>query len=190
MTKRMIAMAVALMLLCPMLALAEDAPAEEPRQIIGFVFGDSANQDLDVSAILVGGLKACFWLAIPEDGPEASEYWGKCVRYTLDGEEPEELGFAEPLTLEIAGEALYGELVSCEEEALILKGWDKDFLGKEITFHITKDTVAHQAGGGEGSPELTALGADYVEIFRAGRTCHVYYDPDTMEALWLEAVNG
>ncbi len=195
--KRMAALLMACALLCPVFALGENAMANQTEMMMGFVYKDFGEVIPEEGTIFVAGPRDNYKLAIPEDGPEAPEYRGKAVRFTLSkgdlalgetGDFDYSVRVLEPLTLEIAGDALIGEIISCDAEKVVIKGWEEGRMD-EYTFIITEETVAHSAGGSE-YPERRLLGDGYLEIYSAGRACHVFYNPETMEALWLEESYG
>lgn len=115
-----------------------------------------------------------YWMAIPPDGPEAAEYYGKGVRFELDAASISEDTFiVTPVSLAIAGDTFYGTILALSEASITMEGG----LGGSIpespdtrTFHITDDT-------------------DHVNPYKEGLTVELLFD-ENGNALYIRIANG
>ncbi len=109
------------------------------------------------------------WMLVPEDGPAAEAYFGKCIRFRLDeGSFPDNGVIVTPALFEIAGEVAEGFIQAIGTDYMILNPYGG---GETLRIALTPDT-------------------QWTGNLHAGGTCEVLYDPDAMTAFVFSEANG
>ena len=196
-----------LVALCLLLAVSVAVQAEEleafyNQPIIGYVspytpqeWLDDPSFALDEELIFVNSPYLSYWMPVPKNGMSAEQYYDKGVRFTIDATsntgtpEGAVLSIIKPLSLELAGEKVYGVIMDIGDDFIELELYTSNVLhmsGSYLRFAIDVNTSAYKGD----HPYTIGTGAEINGVFRVGHSCELIYDPETFLTLTLWESNG
>lgn len=142
------------------------------------------------------------WLYIPQDGPDAEEYYGKAVRFTLDETSFDESispaddisslpDVLQPASIEIIGSEMYGTLVEICEDYLVISPYKDNAYGNEhedeIRLAINEDSIGYIAVD---DVVKMAKGRHITALYTPDSSCEILFDEETLTVLVMWGACG